>query len=71
MRAALPPRRLLTPGAAETVAALGGRTVVGMAEDGRILLGPRRSAPSTVTVGLEWVRGVRQMLGPAQAVLPR
>jgi serine/threonine-protein kinase len=71
MRAALQPGADFTPRAAETIATLDGRTVVGMASDGRILLGPRHPAPPAAIVGLEWVRGVRQLLGPPQAVLPR
>jgi Tol biopolymer transport system component len=60
----------LTAGANEQVATLGGRAIAGMAA-GRLLLTRPVDPPPAAIVGLEWIRDIRQMLGPPQAVLPR
>jgi serine/threonine-protein kinase len=61
----------LIAGPVTLVTALNGATVAGIARDGRILLERPTRPPASVVMALDWIREVRLLLGPPQAIMPR
>jgi Tol biopolymer transport system component len=61
----------LSVGTSELVSDVGTAVVRGIAPDGRVLIERTGSSPTRAVVALEWLREVRQVLGPPAAVMPR